>query len=367
MGVTQTLPDEGQALSVVASGLSRRIGDHAILTDIDLSVAAGEIVCLVGHSGCGKSSLLRLLAGVDAPSGGTIRLGERIVAGPGRFVEPEQRGVGLMFQDYALFPHMTVAQNVGFGLRKHGRGEVAARVASTLERLGIAHFADRYPHMLSGGEQQRVALARAIAPKPGVLLMDEPFSNLDSRLRETVRVETLDLLRQVGTTVILVTHDPQEALMLSDRVALMRAGRIVQAGTGRELYHQPATPFVARFFSDFNEVTGRCRNGMVETPLGRVPAPAGTRDGENLLVLVRPGGLHPSESADSIEAEIVHRQFCGEMEQIGLRIDTLPQIITIRRNAGDLASHPARLRLALDHKEAFVFPTSLMNSSRVAD
>ncbi|MCM2504643.1 ABC transporter ATP-binding protein [Aureimonas altamirensis] len=354
----QTTADEGAAIPVSLAGLSRRIGALDILSDIDLEVAAGEILCLVGHSGCGKSSLLRLIAGVDAPSAGQIALGGEVVAGPGRFVEPEKRGVGLMFQDYALFPHLTVRQNIAFGLRGRSRGEIAARVESTLQRLGIAHFGARYPHMLSGGEQQRVALARAIAPRPGVLLMDEPFSNLDSRLRETVRMETLALLRQIGATVVLVTHDPQEALMVSDRIALMHKGRIIQAGTGRDLYYGPQTPFVARFFSDFNEVRGTVHHGEIDTPFGRVAAGRDAAEGSEMLVLVRPGGLRPGHGDGSIEARIVHRRFCGEVEQLDIRLDAHPQLVTIRRNVGDFISGADRIRVVLDRKDAFVFPVT---------
>lgn len=359
--MVHTAAEEGQALPVSITGLSRRIGAHDIVSDITLDIAAGQILCLVGHSGCGKSSLLRLIAGVDAPTGGEIQLGNICVAGPGSFVEPEKRGVGLMFQDYALFPHLSVSQNVAFGLKGRPRGEVAARVQSTLQRLGITHFADRFPHMLSGGEQQRVALARAIAPRPGVLLMDEPFSNLDSRLRETVRVETLALLRQLGTTVVLVTHDPQEALMVSDRIALMKDGRILQAGSGQDLYDHPQTPFAARFFSDFNEVRGTVRNGAVDTPFGRVPAGPAGAEGAEMLVLARPVGFRPangddSNGDDSIEGHILHRQFCGEVEQLTIRLPAHPQHLTIRRKIGDFGSGSGPIRIALDRKEAFVFP-----------
>lgn len=358
MAVLQTTSDEAAAIPVSVAGLSRRIGALDILSDINLEVAAGEILCLVGHSGCGKSTLLRLLAGIDAPSAGRIAFGGEVMAGPGRFVEPEKRGVGLMFQDYALFPHLTVQQNIAFGLRGRSRGDIAARVQSTLQRLGIAHFGTRYPHMLSGGEQQRVALARAIAPRPGVLLMDEPFSNLDSRLREAVRMETLALVRQIGATVVLVTHDPQEALMVSDRIALMHQGRIIQAGTGRDLYYKPQTPFVARFFSDFNEVRGTVRDGAIDTPFGRVAAGHGAAEGSEMLVLVRPGGLRPGNGDGSIEAQIVHRRFCGEVEQLELKLDAHPQLVTIRRNIGDFASDADRIRIVLDRKETFVFPVS---------
>ncbi|KAA0972091.1 ABC transporter ATP-binding protein [Aureimonas fodinaquatilis] len=345
-----------QALPLEIRNLSRKIGSQQILSNIGLDLAAGELLCLVGQSGCGKSTLLRLIAGVDTPDAGVIQLGERVVAGPSAFVEPEQRGVGLMFQDYALFPHMTVAQNVAFGLRGRPRAAIRQKVEETLARLDIGHFATRYPHMLSGGEQQRVALARAIAPGPGILLMDEPFSNLDSRLRETVRAETIGLLRQLGTTTILVTHDPQEALMFADRVALMREGRIVQTGTGRQLYNQPQDPFVARFFSDFNEMRGVCRSGHVPTPFGLVPAGDSAREGDEMLVLIRPGALQPNPQGRSGQAQIVHRQFCGDVEQLALKVEGHPDIVTIRSQASEQFGIGSFIRLDINNQGAFVFP-----------
>jgi len=206
--------------------VSVRFGQATVLNDVTLEVNAGEVVCLLGPSGSGKSSLLRAIAGIERLSAGRIVIHGREVDGPGGFVEPERRHVGMVFQDYALFPHLTVAGNVAFGL---GRGDRAI-VAQLLEQLGLARYAQSYPHMLSGGEQQRLALARAMAPKPCILLMDEPFSSLDTELREDVRRHTVSFLREARTTAVIVTHDPDEARDVADRVALLRGGRLIQYG-----------------------------------------------------------------------------------------------------------------------------------------
>ncbi len=252
------------------------------------------MLCLLGHSGCGKSTLLRLAAGLERPAAGRIVMDRREVAGPTRFVPPEKRGVGLMFQDYALFPHMTILANVMFGLTSLDRasGETAARAA--LARVGLEDYAEDYPHALSGGEQQRVALARAIVPRPSVLLMDEPFSGLDKRLRDSVRDETLAVLRETRATAVVVTHDPEEAMRMADRIALLRKGRLVQVDRPEALYARPADLMAARFFSELNEFEGVAKGGDVETPFGRFPAP-GHGDGARLVVCIRQSGLllHP--------------------------------------------------------------------------
>ena len=235
------------ASSLELVGVSRQFGNRVVLSDISLAIPPGKITCLLGESGCGKSTLLRIISGVDRPDGGSIRINGSEVVGPGRFVEPESRSIGSMFQDYALFPHLSVAENIAFGLRRLSRSEQRQRVGEVVERIGLGHLVDRYPHSLSGGEQQRVALARALAPRPSILLMDEPFSNLDQGLRERVRRETLDTLRRIGTTAIIVTHDPQEALAVGDLIVLMRAGRIVQEGAYRDLVERPADDFVRDF------------------------------------------------------------------------------------------------------------------------
>jgi iron(III) transport system ATP-binding protein len=314
---------------VCGRGLSRRFGTQMVLHGVDLDLQPGEILSLVGHSGCGKSTLLRLLAGVDRPDAGEIYIGGRAMVSPGVFVEPEARGVGLMFQDYALFPHLTVERNVAFGLRRLGHAAALHRAHEVLERLGIGHFAPRFPHMLSGGEQQRVALARALAPNPSVLLMDEPFSNLDGSSRERVRRETLAIVREFGTTAILVTHDPEEALQVSDRVALMRDGRILQSGTGRDLYTRPETAFAASFFGDFNEVPGICRGDHIETALGAMPRRDGIGEGDAALVLIRPNALTLDKGEGAVPCRVVDRQFRGEVDRIEVEVDGLNRTILI--------------------------------------
>jgi iron(III) transport system ATP-binding protein len=280
---------------VAVDQVSRRYGAVEALQDASLAVAEEEIVCLLGPSGSGKSTLLRLLAGIERPSSGRVLLDGREVAGPGRFVEPEQRRVGMVFQDYALFPHLTVAANVAFGLRGRRRAEQETTVRALLQRVGLHAYASRYPHELSGGERQRVALARALAPGPRVLLMDEPFSSLDDRLRRRVRQETADLLREMRTTAVVVTHDPDEAMQIADRIALLHAGRLVQCDTPEALYARPETLFAARFFSALNELPGTCRRGGVETVFGRVAAPH-LADGAPAVVCRRPRVCRPGSS-----------------------------------------------------------------------
>jgi iron(III) transport system ATP-binding protein len=261
-----------------------------VLRGIDLTVAPGEIVCLLGASGCGKTTLLRLAAGLEPVQAGRIELGGALMAEPGREVPPEARGVGFVFQDYALFPHLSVAENVAFGLRFAPRAERGARVADALARVGLDRFQDAFPHMLSGGQQQRVALARALAPRPAVLLLDEAFASLDARLREQVRDDTLHVLQTAGIATLLVTHDAEEAMFMGDRIALMREGRILQLGAPEALYFGPADRYVATFLGEVNRLPGRIAGGAAATAIGAVPA-AGLPDGTAVEVLVRPEGL----------------------------------------------------------------------------
>ncbi len=256
---------------------------------VSLSVKAGEVVCLVGPSGCGKSTVLRLAAGLEPLQKGRVAMRGEIVGDPERRVRvpPERRQVGLVFQDFALFPHLTVGANVAFGISHLPAAARMTRVRETLRQVNLEHYIDTYPHALSGGQQQRVALARALAPEPSVLLLDEPFSGLDERLREQVRDDTLGLLRRNGTAALLVTHDPEEALFMADRLYLMRAGKVVQSGPPQELYFHPADLFVAEFFSRINEMQGVVRGGWIEGPLGRLPA-AGRPDGARLTIAFRP-------------------------------------------------------------------------------
>ena len=247
------------AARLTYENVTHRYGDVVAVRDFSLDIGPGEIVCLLGRSGCGKTTLLRLAAGVEEPASGRILINDREVSGEELYLPPERRGVGLMFQDFALFPHLTNLANVMFGLKALPKADAEREARFALARVGLAHLADAYPHMLSGGEQQRVALARAVAPRPSVLLMDEPFSGLDRRLRDEVRDDTLNVLRESRVTCVIVTHDPEEALRMADRVALMREGRLVQVDTPEGIYRRPANLFVARFFCELNEVAGTVR------------------------------------------------------------------------------------------------------------
>lgn len=232
--------------------LTHGYGARTVLDRISFGAAAGEVLCLLGRSGCGKTTLLRLIAGLERPREGRVVVGGRALTGSGIFVSPDKRGVGMMFQDYALFPHLTALENAQFGRRLAG----APDAMTLLARVGLDHAAHRYPHTMSAGEQQRCALVRALVSRPALMLMDEPFSNLDTSTREEVRRLTMTLLRETSTTAVIVTHDPAEAMILADRIVLLHDGRIEQIGTPAELYRSPRSLFAARYFSDLNELSG---------------------------------------------------------------------------------------------------------------
>lgn len=259
--------------------------------DVSLQVRHGEVLSLLGPSGCGKTTVLRLISGLERPDSGEIRVNGRLVAGRGIWVAPEKRRVGLVFQDYALFPHLTVARNIAFPLTGSTAQQRERRVAGLLEMMGLQGMADRYPHQLSGGQQQRVALARALAPEPDLVLMDEPFSSLDAESRETTRDQVRSILKKLGTTVIFVTHDQEEALLLGDRVAVMNAGEVEQVGTPEEIFQSPATRFVAEFLGLSCFLPGIVTPVGLQTEIGLNPqglvAPCGTA----VEVLVRPDDL----------------------------------------------------------------------------
>ena len=335
-------------------GIARRFGGIAALDDVSVSVSKGEVVCLAGHSGCGKSTLLRVIAGIEKPDQGRVVLDGGEVSGPRSFIEPEDRGIGFMFQDYALFPHLNVTDNILFGLKRLDRRSARERCAEIIARLGLERLADRFPHMLSGGEQQRLALARALAPQPQILLMDEPFSNLDRGLRDGVRAETISVLRELGTTVIMVTHDPEEALSTGDRVVLMRAGRIVQAGTGSDLYDRPASAYAAEFFSGFNKVQGACWNGFLETPIGRFAAP-GFADGCAATVYIRPHCLKLNCEGEGIDCTVLDCALMGEIEQTMLSVMALPEPLKIRSTERQRLRAGEKARLSVAADQVFVF------------
>ncbi|MTE01479.1 ATP-binding cassette domain-containing protein [Paracoccus sp. YIM 132242] len=345
------------ASSLELENLSRHFDGRAVLSGISLAVPAGRITCLLGQSGCGKSTLLRIIAGVDRPDPGTrIRAGGVELVGPRRFVEPEDRRIGFMFQDYALFPHLSVAGNLAFGLRALPAPARAARVARVAQRIGIAHLLERYPHSLSGGEQQRVALARALAPEPAILLMDEPFSNLDQGLREKVRRETVDTLRRTGTTAIIVTHDPQEALATGDLIVLMRAGRIEQAGTPFEIYDRPRSPYAAEFMGPCNRLTGIWSAGRIETPIGTFPAPLDLPDGALALACIRPQALSIGPDGQGISARVVAKTFTGESEQIDIMVHPLAQTLRMHSHFRIPMGVGDKVSLQLNGAQIHVFP-----------
>ncbi|MCJ8504051.1 ABC transporter ATP-binding protein [Kocuria flava] len=279
----------GTPPALVLEGVTKRYGDSSGARSLDLTVAQGELVTLIGPSGCGKSTTLRLIAGLERPDEGTVRIAGEVVADGRRFQEPEHRRVGLVFQDHALFPHLTVARNVAFGLDRMPRAERAARVEEVLGLVRLGHLAGRYPHELSGGEQQRVALARALAPRPAVVLLDEPFSSLDESLRGQVRRDTIATLQETGTTAVLVTHDQTEALSVGHRVVVMHDGLIEQADSPERVFEQPATRFVASFMGDADFLPANVDRALLTCEIGIVSTVPGWADSDvDVDVVLRP-------------------------------------------------------------------------------
>ena len=272
------------------TNVSHRFGDILAVDDVGIVADTGELVCLLGPSGCGKTTLLRLTAGLETLQAGRIAIGGTTVAEGGhpRQLPPEKRGVGFMFQDYALFPHLTVTRNIGFGLRNGPRDR--AWIERALGEVQLAHLGERYPHTLSGGQQQRIALLRALAPEPGLLLLDEPFSGLDEHLRQTVRQETSNMLVESGAAALMVTHDAEEAMFLADRIVVLDQGRVVQDAAPLDIYTAPADPFVVRLFGSTNEFEGVVRERVIDTVLGPVAA-GKLRNGTAARCLVRADGV----------------------------------------------------------------------------
>ncbi|OOY19663.1 Fe3+/spermidine/putrescine ABC transporter ATP-binding protein [Thioclava sp. DLFJ5-1] len=269
--------------------LGRVFDGRAVVDDVSFAIPAGQVTCLLGPSGCGKSTTLRLIAGVDMQDRGEIYVDGKLICDTVFRIPPEQRAIGLMFQDFALFPHLTVAENIAFGLKGDAAAK-RARVTELLEKVRLTRHRDSYPHGLSGGEQQRVALARALAPRPRILLMDEPFSGLDERLRDDIRDETLALLKEENTAVLLVTHEPHEAMRMADEILLMRGGKIVQRGAPYNLYNAPVDRAAAAFFSDVNVLKGQVQDALTVTPFGDFLTP-GHADGTEIDIVIRPQHL----------------------------------------------------------------------------
>ncbi len=345
-------------LGLEIQGLGHRYGDNRVLAGVSLTVRPGEIHCLVGPSGCGKTTTLRLIAGLDRVQEGRILIGGRLVAAPGTAMPPEARRVGLMFQDFALFPHLTVAENVAFGLaRRDGRGR-SGKVAALLERVGMTGHARAFPGTLSGGEQQRVALARALAPEPDLMLLDEAFSALDTGLRRQLGEEVLGLLKETGTPTLLVTHDPGEAALAADRLHAMRDGRIVQSGTPAELYARPADAFVAGFFGPVHRFHSRVARGRVETALGIVGT-EGIPDGTSVELVVRSEGigLSPPGPDPARRARVIERRDLGRSCLVRIKLAD-GRVIGIPMVRPSVAEEGQALEIALDPRHVFVYPAA---------
>ncbi|MGI3184327.1 ABC transporter ATP-binding protein [Nioella aestuarii] len=338
---------------------------RTVLRDVSLQVAPGEVMCLLGPSGCGKTTTLRVIAGIERQSAGTVSVDGKVLADGSLHLPPEARGVGLIFQDFALFPHLSVGQNIAFGLTG-AKAEKSKRVQELLTRVDLKGYADKAPHMLSGGEQQRVALARALAPRPGVMLMDEPFSGLDNRLRDGIRDETLELLKEEGTAVVLVTHEPEEAMRMADQIALMRGGRIVQQGAPYNIYNAPCDRDAAAFFSDINVITGTVEGALTDTAFGQFLAP-GHPDGTQVEIIFRPqhvkidfdrGGRGPNPTPlDGAPARgVVERaRFMGHESLVEFRMDFNKQILKATVPAVFLPKPGMALWLTIRRDRCFVF------------
>ncbi len=332
-------------LAIRARSLTKRYGEAVALDDFNLDVWSAGILTLVGPSGCGKTTALRVIAGFESPEHGTVDIRGRQVVGPDAMVPPERRRVGMVFQDYALFPHMTVAKNVAYGVAS--KTDRRRRVRDSIEMVGLAGLEDRLPSELSGGQQQRVALARALAPNPDVILLDEPFSNLDASLRERVRRDLRDILKEAKATAVFVTHDQEEALAMSDMVAVMRNGRVVQAATPRELYTAPVDAWVAGFLGDADFIPGYAHQGRVDTPVGAFATP---HEGK-VTVMLRPEDISVIPDPDG-DAVVVDREFFGHDQLITV---TLPggTVVRARSGSGTVVAPDQRVWLKVGHAVTF--------------
>ncbi|RQG99766.1 ABC transporter ATP-binding protein [Natrarchaeobius oligotrophus] len=345
-------------------GVVKRYGTEDVISGLSLSVRDGEILTLLGPSGCGKTTTLRLIAGLEQPDVGRIRLEDVPVADDDQFVPPEERGVGVVFQEFALFPHLTARENVAFGLSGWNDAERDARVQELLELVGLESHDDHYPEELSGGQQQRIALARSLAPEPEMLLLDEPFSSLDVDLRVEMREEVRRIIKEAGVTAISVTHDQEEALSISDRVAVMNDGDVEQVGTPERVFQDPKSRFVAGFLGHASFLSGAVRGDHVDTSLGRVLRDdvnglAHEYDGSDIDLLVRPDDVtaYPADESEA-NGRVVYRRYLGPTVLYRVELDS-GETIECMHNHSDRINLDERVavRVTADHELAW-FPAN---------
>ena len=333
--------------TISCEAISKSFGSTPVLEHVDLEIPDGAIIAVLGESGSGKSTLLRLLAGFERPDGGTITLDREVVDSRGRFLPPERRRIGFVSQEGNLFPHLTVARNVGFGLSRSERRD--GRVDELLQLVGLGQLGKRYPHQLSGGQQQRAALARALAPRPRLVLLDEPFSSLDAGLRSALRADVIRILREQKATAVLVTHDQAEALSAADRVAVLQGGRIVQYDEPASLYAAPATADVARFIGHTNIFIGRLDDGAVHTVLGRIAVdlPGSGTEPHDVHVAIRPEQIEVSTSADPAlpEGVVIAREFFGHNTTLTIQLETEEVVARLHGPTGPPLGSRVRLRV----------------------
>ncbi len=344
--------------------ITRQFDGQMVVDGISLQMFAGEVTCLLGPSGCGKSTTLRIAAGVDQQDSGEVLVDGQVISDANTHLPPEKRSIGLMFQDFALFPHLSVQQNVAFGLKSADKMDVAVKL---LDKVGLLKFADKFPHMLSGGEQQRVALARALAPNPRVMLMDEPFSGLDNRLRDGIRDDTLAILKELNASVLLVTHEPEEAMRMADKIALMRDGKIVQIGAPYNIYNAPVDRQAAGFFSDINVIHGVVNRMQTDTPFGQFLTP-GLDDHSDVEIIIRPQhlridfdrngkGPNPTPQEGVPARGIVKRaRFMGNESLIEVQMEHDQSVLSASIPGVFLPKPDTPLWLSLRRDRCFVFP-----------
>tara|TARA_B100000315_G_scaffold101207_1_gene93001 strand:+ start:1201 stop:2304 length:1104 start_codon:yes stop_codon:yes gene_type:complete len=363
-------------MGLYLSNISHKFGSNEVLKNVNADIPSGQILCLLGPSGCGKTTLLRIAAGLEILQQGSVRISDDIVADTNIQIPAEKRGVGLMFQDFALFPHLNVRDNVAFGLTELSTEDANKRIDEVLERVNMLGQGDAFPHTLSGGQQQRVALARALAPKPAVMLLDEPFSGLDQNMRVQIREETLGILKTSGVATLMVTHNPEEALFMADQMMVMGPdGRILQQGRPNEIYAEPAHAYVAKFFGQANSVTGVASGGKIETPLGIIDV-SNCQDGCEVEAIIRPAALilkidgdETSDDkrgrgnfdfADGIPVEVISARSLGQNTFVRFRVkgadDDVPDFHC--RQRGFFPEKPdSEVRALIRQKRIFIYHT----------